>query len=213
MKAHSTEFTDMPHSLPELPYAYDALEPHIDAQTMEIHHTRHHQTYINNLNAALEGTEWAEIPVEKLLTMIQQLPSDKHAAVINQGGGHANHSLFWTVMAVNAGGTPEGELAKAIDEQLGGFDKFKEAFTKAAVSRFGSGWAWLSVTPEKKLVVEHTGNQDSPLMNGNTPILGLDVWEHAYYLRYQNRRPEYINAFYQVINWPEVQRRYGAAMG
>jgi len=203
----------MPHSLPELPYAYDALEPHIDAQTMEIHHTRHHQTYINNLNAALEGTEWAEIPVEKLLTMIQQLPSDKHAAVINQGGGHANHSLFWTVMAVNAGGTPEGELAKAIDEQLGGFDKFKEAFTKAAVSRFGSGWAWLSVTPEKKLVVEHTGNQDSPLMNGNTPILGLDVWEHAYYLRYQNRRPEYINAFYQVINWPEVQRRYGAAMG
>jgi len=203
----------MPHTLPELPYAYDALEPHIDAQTMEIHHTKHHQTYINNLNAALEGTEWAEIPVEKLLTMIQQLPSDKQAAVINQGGGHANHSLFWTVMAVNAGGTPEGELAKAIVEQLGGFDKFKEAFTKAAVSRFGSGWAWLSVTPEKKLVVEHTGNQDSPLMNGNTPILGLDVWEHAYYLRYQNRRPEYINAFYQVINWPEVQRRYGAAMG
>ncbi len=213
MKAHFTEFTDMPHTLPELPYAYDALEPHIDAQTMEIHHTKHHQTYINNLNAALEGTEWAEISVEKLLTMIQQLPSDKQAAVINQGGGHANHSLFWTVMAVNAGGTPEGELAKAIVEQLGGFDKFKEAFTKAAVSRFGSGWAWLSVTPEKKLVVEHTGNQDSPLMNGNTPILGLDVWEHAYYLRYQNRRPEYINAFYQVINWPEVQRRYGAAMG
>ncbi|MCQ2031050.1 superoxide dismutase [Stutzerimonas zhaodongensis] len=202
----------MPHTLPDLPYAYDALEPHIDAQTMEIHYTKHHQTYINNLNAALEGTEWAEIPVEQLLTMIQQLPSDKHAAVINQGGGHANHSLFWTVMAVNAGGAPDGELAKAIDEQLGGFDKFKEAFTKAAVSRFGSGWAWLSVTPDKKLVVEHTGNQDSPLMNGNTPILGLDVWEHAYYLRYQNRRPEYINAFYQVINWPEVQRRYQAAL-
>lgn len=208
-----TEFTDMPHTLPDLPYAYDALEPHIDAQTMEIHHTKHHQTYINNLNAALEGTEWAEIPVERLLTMLPQLPSDKHAAVINQGGGHANHSLFWTVMAVNAGGTPDGELAKAIDQQLGGFDAFKEAFTKAAVSRFGSGWAWLSVTPEKKLVVEHTGNQDSPLMNGNTPILGLDVWEHAYYLRYQNRRPEYINAFYQVINWPEVQRRYQVAMG
>ncbi|MCQ4318322.1 superoxide dismutase [Stutzerimonas zhaodongensis] len=202
----------MPHTLPDLPYAYDALEPHIDAQTMEIHYTKHHQTYINNLNAALEGTEWAEIPVEQLLTMIQQLPSDKHAAVINQGGGHANHSLFWTVMAVNAGGAPDGELAKAIDEQLGGFDKFKEAFTKAAVSRFGSGWAWLSVTPDKKLVVEHTGNQDSPLMKGNTPILGLDVWEHAYYLRYQNRRPEYINAFYQVINWPEVQRRYQAAL-
>lgn len=212
MKAPLTEFTDMPHTLPDLPYAYDALEPHIDAQTMEIHYTKHHQTYINNLNAALEGTEWAEIPVEQLLTMIQQLPSDKHAAVTNQGGGHANHSLFWTVMAVNAGGAPDGELAKAIDEQLGGFDKFKEAFTKAAVSRFGSGWAWLSVTPDKKLVVEHTGNQDSPLMNGNTPILGLDVWEHAYYLRYQNRRPEYINAFYQVINWPEVQRRYQAAL-
>ena len=212
MKAPITEFIDMPHTLPDLPYAYDALEPHIDAQTMEIHYTKHHQTYINNLNAALEGTEWAEIPVEKLLTMIQQLPSDKQAAVINQGGGHANHSLFWTVMAVNAGGTPDGELAKAIDEQLGGFDKFKDAFTKAAVSRFGSGWAWLSVTPEKRLVVEHTGNQDSPLMSGNTPILGLDVWEHAYYLRYQNRRPEYINAFYQVINWPEVQRRYQAAM-
>lgn len=202
----------MPHTLPDLPYAYDALEPHIDAQTMEIHHTKHHQTYINNLNAALEGTEWAEIPVEQLLSMIQELPSELHAAVINQGGGHANHSLFWTVMAVNAGGTPDGELSKAIDEQLGGFDNFKEAFTKAAVSRFGSGWAWLSVTPQKKLVVEHTGNQDSPLMNGNTPILGLDVWEHAYYLRYQNRRPEYINAFYQVINWPEVQRRYQAVM-
>ncbi len=202
----------MPHTLPDLPYAYDALEPHIDAQTMEIHHTKHHQTYINNLNAALEGTEWAEIPVERLLTMVQELPAEKRAAVINQGGGHANHSLFWTVMAVDGGGMPEGELAKAIDEQLGGFEQFKEAFTKAAVSRFGSGWAWLSVTPEKKLVVEHTGNQDSPLMNGNTPILGLDVWEHAYYLRYQNRRPEYINAFYQVINWPDVQRRYQAAM-
>ncbi|GAB6390500.1 superoxide dismutase [Stutzerimonas marianensis] len=202
----------MPHTLPDLPYAYDALEPHIDAQTMEIHHTKHHQTYINNLNAALEGTEWAEIPVERLLTMVQELPAEKRAAVINQGGGHANHSLFWTVMAVDGGGMPEGELAKAIDEQLGGFEQFKEAFTKAAVSRFGSGWAWLSVTPEKKLVVEHTGNQDSPLMNANTPILGLDVWEHAYYLRYQNRRPEYINAFYQVINWPDVQRRYQAAM-
>lgn len=212
MKAPITEFTDMPHTLPPLPYAYDALEPHIDAQTMEIHYTKHHQTYINNLNAALEGTEWAEIPVERLLTMVGQLPAEKQAAVINQGGGHANHSLFWTVMAVNAGGTPDGELAQAIDAQLGGFDQFKEAFTKAAVSRFGSGWAWLSVTPEKKLVVEHTGNQDSPLMNGNTPILGLDVWEHAYYLRYQNRRPEYINAFYQVISWPEVQRRYQAAM-
>ncbi len=202
----------MPHTLPALPYAYDALEPHIDAQTMEIHHTKHHQTYINNLNAALEGSEWAEVPIEQLLTMLDRLPESLHTAVINQGGGHANHSLFWTVMAVNPPAAPEGELAEAIDQQLGGFDAFKEAFTKAAVSRFGSGWAWLSVTPAKALVVESTGNQDSPLMHGNTPILGLDVWEHAYYLRYQNRRPEYIGAFYKVINWPEVQCRYQAAM-
>ena len=155
----------MTYTLPALPYAYDALEPHIDAQTMEIHYTKHHQTYINNLNAAVDG-----------------------------------------------GGKPDGALAKAMDEQLGGLQAFKDAFTKAALTRFGSGWAWLSVTPHKTLVVESSGNQDSPLMSGNTPILGLDVWEHAYYLRYQNRRPEYINAFYNVINWPEVARRYQAAM-
>ena len=199
-------------TLPKLPYAYDALEPHIDAQTMEIHHTKHHQTYINNLNAALEGTEFANLSAEDVVRQLDKLPQDKRGAVQNNGGGHANHSLFWTVMAPNAGGKPEGALAEAIESQLGGFDAFKEAFTKAALTRFGSGWAWLSVTPEKKLVVESTGNQDSPLMTGNTPILGLDVWEHAYYLRYQNRRPDYIGAFFNVINWPEVSRRYEAAL-
>ncbi|MDQ7986324.1 superoxide dismutase [Pseudomonas sp. G34] len=202
----------MPYSLPALPYAYDALEPHIDAQTMEIHHSKHHQTYVNNLNAALEGNPLGELPVEELLTRLKEVPEDKRGAVINNGGGHANHSLFWTVMSTNGGGEPQGDLKAAIDSQLGGFEAFKEAFTKAALTRFGSGWAWLSVTPEKKLVVESTGNQDSPLMNGNTPILGLDVWEHAYYLRYQNRRPEYIGAFYNVVDWAEVARRYQAAM-
>jgi len=202
------ESTDMPHTLPALPYAYDALEPHIDTQTMEIHHSKHHQTYINNLNAAIEGTEWAEWPVERLVGAVKQLPEKLQGAVINQGGGHANHSLFWTVMSPKGGGEPQGEVAKAIDAQLGGFAAFKEAFTKAALSRFGSGWAWLSVTPAKTLVVESSGNQDSPLMHGNTPILGLDVWEHAYYLKYQNRRPEYIGAFYNVVDWAEVERRY-----
>ncbi|MDH0305234.1 MULTISPECIES: superoxide dismutase [unclassified Pseudomonas] len=198
----------MPHTLPALPYAYDALEPHIDTQTMEIHHSKHHQTYINNLNAAIEGTEWAEWPVERLVGAVKQLPEQLQGAVINQGGGHANHTLFWTVMSPKGGGQPHGQVAKAIDEQLGGFEAFKEAFTKAALTRFGSGWAWLSVTPAKKLVVESSGNQDSPLMHGNTPILGLDVWEHAYYLKYQNRRPEYIGAFYNVVDWAEVERRY-----
>ncbi len=202
----------MPYTLPALPYAYDALEPHIDTQTMQIHHSKHHQTYINNLNAAVEGSEWAEWPVEQLVAAVKQLPSSLQAAVINQGGGHANHSLFWTVMSPLGGGQPQGSVAKAIDQQLGGFEAFKDAFTKAALTRFGSGWAWLSVTPEKKLVVESSGNQDSPLMHGNTPILGLDVWEHAYYLLYQNRRPEYINAFYNVIDWSEVERRYVAAL-
>lgn len=198
----------MPHTLPALPYAYDALEPHIDTQTMEIHHSKHHQTYINNLNAAIEGTEWAEWPVERLVGAVKQLPEKLQGAVINQGGGHANHTLFWTVMSPKGGGEPQGEVARAIDAQLGGFAAFKDAFTKAALSRFGSGWAWLSVTPAKTLVVESSGNQDSPLMHGNTPILGLDVWEHAYYLKYQNRRPEYIGAFYNVVDWAEVERRY-----
>jgi len=202
----------MPHTLPALPYAYDALEPHIDAQTMEIHHSKHHQTYINNLNAAIEGTEWAEWPVEQLVGAVKQLPEKLQAAVINQGGGHANHTLFWTVMAPHGGGQPHGQVAKAVEAELGGFDAFKDAFTKAALTRFGSGWAWLSVTPGNTLVVESSGNQDSPLMHGNTPILGLDVWEHAYYLKYQNRRPEYIGAFYNVVDWAEVERRYLEAL-
>lgn len=202
----------MPHTLPALPYAYDALEPHIDTQTMEIHYSKHHQTYINNLNAAIEGTEWAEWPVERLVGAVKQLPEKLQGAVINQGGGHANHTLFWTVMSPKGGGQPAGQVAKAIDAQLGGFEAFKEAFTKAALTRFGSGWAWLSVTPQNTLVVESSGNQDSPLMHGNTPILGLDVWEHAYYLKYQNRRPEYIGAFYNVVDWAEVERRYLEAL-
>ncbi|WP_252090136.1 superoxide dismutase [Pseudomonas sp. MWU13-3659] len=202
----------MSHTLPALPYAYAALEPHIDTQTMEIHHSKHHQTYINNLNAALEGSEWADWPVDQLVAAVKQLPEKLQGAVINQGGGHANHTLFWTVMSPTGGGQPQGQVAKAIDDQLGGYAAFKEAFTKAALTRFGSGWAWLSVTPKNTLVVESSGNQDSPLMHGNTPILGLDVWEHAYYLKYQNRRPEYIGAFYNVVDWSEVERRYLEAL-
>jgi len=202
----------MSYTLPALPYAYDALEPNIDAQTMEIHYTKHHQTYINNLNAALEAEKVPAAPVEALIADIDALPESVRGAVRNNGGGHANHSLFWQVMSPDGGGAPDGKLAAAIEADLGGLEKFNDAFTKAAISRFGSGWAWLSVTPQKKLLVESTANQDSPLMTGNTPILGLDVWEHAYYLKYQNRRPEYIAAFYKVVNWPEVARRYEEAM-
>lgn len=202
----------MAYTLPKLPYAYDALEPHIDAQTMEIHHTKHHQTYINNVNAAVEGTEYADLPVEDLVSRLKELPEKLQGPVRNNGGGHANHSLFWTVLSPKGGGNPTGAVAKAIDAELGGYAKFKEDFTKAAQTRFGSGWAWLSVTPDKKLVIESTGNQDSPLSEGNTPILGLDVWEHAYYLKYQNRRPDYISAFYNVIDWNEVDRRYQEAV-
>ncbi|NVF14133.1 superoxide dismutase [Vreelandella maris] len=203
----------MAHTLPELPYAYDALEPHIDAMTMEIHHSRHHQTYINNLNAALEGTGLEDVPVEELIANLDRVPEAKRQAVINNGGGHANHSMFWQMMSPNGGGNAQGDVAKAIDAELGGLEAFKEEFKKAAVGRFGSGWAWLSVTPEKKLVVENTLNQDSPLMHGNTPLLGLDVWEHAYYLKYQNKRPDYIAAFFNVVNWEDVERRYQAAIG
>lgn len=202
----------MAYTLPKLSYAYDALEPHIDAATMEIHHTKHHQTYINNVNAALEGTEFADLPVEELVKKTKSLPENLQGVVRNNGGGHANHTLFWTVMSPNGGGDPVGDVAKAIDSQLGGLEKFKEAFTKAALTRFGSGWAWLSVTPDKKIVVESSANQDSPLMDGNTPILALDVWEHAYYLKYQNRRPEYIGAFFNVVDWNEVERRYRDAI-
>lgn len=201
-------FFKMAYALPALPYSYDALEPNVDTKTMEIHHTKHHQTYINNINAAIEGTEWEKLSIEELVFQVNDVPSTLKNAVMNQGGGHANHSLFWTIMSPQGGGAPSGQVYLAIKQELGGFDKFKDAFTKAAISRFGSGWAWLSVTPENKLIVESSANQDSPLMHGNTPILGLDVWEHAYYLQYQNRRPEYIAAFYNVINWNEVNRRY-----
>ncbi|AZN69480.1 superoxide dismutase [Acinetobacter haemolyticus] len=202
----------MAYSLPALPYAYDALEPNIDTKTMEIHHSKHHQTYINNINGAIEGTEWEQLPVEELVAKVNDVPANLKNMVINNAGGHANHSLFWTVMSPEGGGKPTGPVADAIDQQLSGFDAFKDAFTKAAISRFGSGWAWLSVTPEHKLIVESSANQDSPLMYGNTPILGLDVWEHAYYLKYQNRRPEYIAAFYNVVDWDEVNRRYHDAL-
>ncbi|MFB3948205.1 superoxide dismutase [Aeromonas veronii bv. sobria] len=204
----------MSHTLPALNYAYDALEPHIDALTMEIHHSRHHQTYTNNLNAALEGApELAALPVEELLRRFDTLPATLQGAVRNHGGGHANHSLFWLVMSPRGGGEPGGELALAIERELGGFDAFKQAFTQAALSRFGSGWAWLVVDKAGRLQVESSANQDSPLMHGHTPILGLDVWEHAYYLKYQNKRPDYIAAFYQVVDWAEVARRYQAARG
>ncbi len=204
----------MSHTLPALNYAYDALEPHIDALTMEIHHSRHHQTYINNLNAALEGApELAALPVEDLLRRFDTLPATLQGAVRNHGGGHANHSLFWLVMSPQGGGEPGGELALAIERELGGFDAFKQAFTQAALSRFGSGWAWLVVDKAGRLQVESSANQDSPLMHGHTPILGLDVWEHAYYLKYQNKRPDYIAAFYQVVEWAEVARRYQAVRG
>lgn len=204
----------MSHTLPALNYAYDALEPHIDAMTMEIHHSRHHQTYINNLNAALEGApELAALLVEDLLRRFNTLPATLQGAVRNHGGGHANHTLFWLVMSPQGGGEPGGELALAIERELGGFDTFKQAFTQAALSRFGSGWAWLVVDKAGRLQVESSANQDSPLMHGHTPILGLDVWEHAYYLKYQNKRPDYIAAFYQVVDWAEVARRYQAARG
>lgn len=202
----------MAHTLPDLPYAYDALEPHIDALTMEIHHSRHHQTYVNNLNAALEGTGLEDVPVDELLTNLDRVPADKRQAVINNGGGHSNHSMFWQMMSPNGGGQPQGQVAQAIDKELGGFDAFKEAFTKAALGRFGSGWAWLCVTPQKTLVVENSLNQDSPLSNGNTPVLGLDVWEHAYYLKFQNKRPDYVAEFFNVIDWDDVESRYQAAM-
>lgn len=209
-----------PHRLPPLPYAYDALAPHIDAHTMEIHHSKHHQTYVNNLNAAVQGTPFAEEPVEQLIADLNRLPEALRPAVRNHGGGHANHSLFWTVMAPagqDGGGVPGGTLALAMERDLGGMEAFQNAFTQAALTRFGSGWAWLVANAQGQLAVESSANQDSPLMagigSGSTPILGLDVWEHAYYLQYQNRRPEYIAAFFHVIRWDEVARRYQQAQG
>ena len=203
----------MAYTLPELPYAKDALEPHIDAKTMEIHHDKHHNAYVTNVNAALEGSGVAEQSIEDLCRNIESVPEKIRTAVRNNGGGHANHSMFWKTMSPKGGGEPSGDLAKAIESELGGFAAFKEAFSKAATTRFGSGWAWLSVTPAGKLVVESTPNQDNPYMAGSTPILGLDVWEHAYYLNYQNRRPDYITAFYSVIDWNAVGENYAKAKG
>lgn len=201
----------MAYTLPQLPYAYDALEPHIDAKTMEIHHTKHHQAYINNVNTAIQGKpELESKSVEDLIRGLAKVPEDIRTAVRNNGGGHANHSLFWTILAPGGGGNPNGELADAINAKFKSFDSFKDQFNKAATTRFGSGWAWLSVD-KGSLVVESTANQDSPLSEGRTPILGLDVWEHAYYLKYQNRRPDYITAFWSVVNWDEVSKRYAAA--
>lgn len=203
----------MPYTLPALPYAYDALEPHIDARTMEIHHTKHHQAYINNVNTALVDSPLLNKSVEDLVSDLNAVPENVRTAVRNNGGGHANHSLFWTVLSPTGGGKPAGDLAAAIEKACGSFDAFKEQFGKAATTRFGSGWAWLSVKSDGSLVVESTANQDSPLSEGRTPILGLDVWEHAYYLHYQNRRPDYIGAFWNVVNWAEVDRRFAAAKG
>ena len=202
----------MSYSLPPLPYAYDALEPHFDALTMEIHHGKHHQTYVNNLNNAVSEAGLGAAPVEALIEQLENVPESWRTAVRNNGGGHANHSLFWTILSAK-GGRPSGEVARAIDSELGGFDAFKDAFTKAAQTRFGSGWAWLTVGQDGKLLVESSANQDSPLMgefaglSGGTPILTLDVWEHAYYLNYQNRRPDYIAPFFHIINWEEVNPR------
>lgn len=201
----------MAYTLPDLPYDYNALEPSIDAKTMEIHHTKHHQGYTNKLNAALEGHEFADLNIEEVLRRIDELPENKRQAVINNGGGYANHNLFWTIMSPDGGGNPDGDLAQAIDDTFGSFDSFKEEFENAAATRFGSGWAWLSVDGSGNLKVHSTANQDSPYMDGLTPVLGLDVWEHAYYLNYQNRRPDYISAFWNVVNWDEVSRRYKAA--
>lgn len=202
----------MAHELPALPYPANALEPHIDEQTMNIHHDRHHNTYVTNLNAALESApDLQNKSVEELISNLDAVPESIRTAVRNNGGGHANHSLFWKVIGPGGGGAPTGAVAAAIDSDLGGFDKFKEDFTKAATTRFGSGWAWLVVGKDGKLAVTSTANQDNPLSEGLTPILGLDVWEHAYYLKYQNKRPDYIAAFWNVINWDEVNRRYEAA--
>lgn len=196
-----------PHTLPKLAYAYNALEPHIDAKTMEIHYTKHHQAYVDNLNKALANQlALQKLEVNELLADIKNVPEQIRQAVTNHAGGHANHSLFWTLMAPNAGGAPSGPLAEAFAKTFGGFEKFKEEFTKAALARFGSGWAWLVKDKAAELSIISTPNQDSPLMQGLQPLLGLDVWEHAYYLKYQNRRADYVTAFWNVVNWPNIAK-------
>ena len=198
-----------PYEQAALPYAFDALEPHIDAKTMEIHHTKHHQAYINNANKALEGkADLAAKSVEDLISNLNAVPEDIRGVIRNNAGGHANHSLFWTILGPNKGGEPTGKIGEAITKEFGSYAAFKEKFTAAATSRFGSGWAWLSVNKDKKLEVHSTANQDSPLMEGKTPLLGVDVWEHAYYLNYQNRRPDYVTAFFDVINWDKVEELF-----
>lgn len=200
----------MGFTLPELGYAYDALEPHIDARTMEIHHTKHHNGYVTKVNAALEGTGLEDKKICEICSDLNAVPEDKRTAVRNNGGGHFNHSLFWSVIGPNAGGQPDGELADMINAAFGSFDSFKEQFSAAAGTRFGSGWAWLSLDGDK-LIVESTPNQDNPMMEGRTPLLGLDVWEHAYYLNYQNRRPDYVAAFFNIVNWAAVAQKLADA--
>jgi len=197
----------MPYEVPDLPYAYDALEPHIDEATMRVHHDKHHQAYVDKANAALEGTEWADKDVEEVLEDLDSLPADKQGPVRNNAGGHANHSFFWVSMSPDGGGAPEGALAAAIDSAFGSFDAFKEELKNAGIGQFGSGWAWL-VHDGSGLAVVSTANQDSPLSAGQTPLLGVDVWEHAYYLKYQNRRPDYLDAFWNVVDWGKVAERY-----
>jgi Fe-Mn family superoxide dismutase len=200
----------MAFEVPPLPYDYNALEPHIDEQTMRVHHDKHHQAYVDNANKALEGTEWADRPVEEVLTILDTLPEDKRAAVRNNAGGHANHSFFWEIMGPNGGGEPSGSLAEAISSTFGGLDQLKEAVNDAGVKRFGSGWTWL-VHDGTGLAVYSTANQDSPISQADTPLLGIDVWEHAYYLKYQNRRPDYLAAWWNVVNWDAVQQRFDQA--
>jgi Fe-Mn family superoxide dismutase len=200
----------MAYEVPDLPYDYAALEPHIDEQTMRVHHDKHHQAYVDKANAALEGTEWADKPAEEVVKALDELPADKQGPVRNNAGGHVNHSFFWTVMSPDGGGEPSGELAQAIDTKFGSFDAFKEEFKKAGIGQFGSGWAWL-VHDGSGLAVTSTANQDSPLTSGQTPLLGADVWEHAYYLKYQNKRPDYLDAFWNVVNWDEVARLFTEA--
>jgi superoxide dismutase, Fe-Mn family len=198
----------MPHEVPPLPYDYDALEAAIDEQTMRVHHDKHHQAYVDNLNAALEGTDWADRPIEEVLQSLDSLPEEKRMPVRNNGGGHYNHTLFWELMSPDGGGEPSGALADAIESTFGGVDALKQQVNDAGVKRFGSGWTWLVAGDDGALSVESTPNQDSPLMEGRTPLLGIDVWEHAYYLRYQNRRPDYLNAWWQVVNWDAVASRF-----
>lgn len=200
------------HQLPPLPYAYDALEPYIDTQTMQIHHTKHHQAYVDNLNKALTGSEVASWPLEQLICNLHQVPEAIRTQVRNHGGGHFNHSLFWTMLTPNAPATPEGDLAQAINATFGSFESFKEKFTAASLALFGSGWAWLVLGPSKSLEISTSPNQDNPLTNNLVPILGLDLWEHAYYLKHQNRRADYIQAFFHVINWGHVNQLFKQAL-